>query len=178
MAKAALEKARQVLKVSSPSREAYKIGDFFGQGFAKGISDYSSTVGDTAASMANEARKGLARAVNAINSMVADDMNATPVIRPVLDLSEIQNGASSISGLLNTSPSVALAGNLGAINASFTNRTDPNAAILSALDSLKDTISESPRNTNIINGVTYDDGSNITSAVETLVHAALIERRV
>ena len=29
-----------------------------------------------------------------------------------------------------------------------------------------------------INGITYDDGSNISNAVETLVRAARMERRI
>jgi hypothetical protein len=29
-----------------------------------------------------------------------------------------------------------------------------------------------------INGITYDDGSNVVNAVETLVRAARIERRI
>ena len=33
-------------------------------------------------------------------------------------------------------------------------------------------------NTYQINGITYDDGSNVVGAVETLVRAARIERRI
>ena len=41
---------------------------------------------------------------------------------------------------------------------------------------LKEEISNGPPYT--INGITYDDGSNVTKAVETLVRAAKIERRL
>ena len=33
-------------------------------------------------------------------------------------------------------------------------------------------------NTYQINGITYDDGSNVRDAVETLIRASLIERRI
>ena len=59
----------------------------------------------------------------------------------------------------------------------MTNRTDPNAELLTALGSLKDTLG-SRGDTYNINGVTYDDGSNIADAVGTLVRAARVERRV
>ena len=35
-----------------------------------------------------------------------------------------------------------------------------------------------PRNTYHVNGITYDDNSNVASAVKSLVRAARIERRV
>lgn len=178
MAKAALEKARQVLKVGSPSKEAAEIGMFFDLGFAGGVSKYTTVVEDATHTMADKARKGLAKAARTINDMVDAGIDTNPVVRPVLDLSEIQNGAASIGSMLNTAPPLALAGNLGAISNSFTNRTDPNSEILTALGSLKDSVDSASGNTYNINGVTYDDGSNISSAVETIIHAALVERRV
>lgn len=177
MAKAAKDAAKNELAERSPSKEGRKIGAFFGEGFAMGIADYNKVAYDTSANMAKQARDGLNKAVDAINRIISSDLDATPVIRPVLDLTEIQNGAMSIGSMLDTTPSVALAGNLGAINASMTNRTDPNAELLTALGSLKDTLG-SRGDTYNINGVTYDDGSNIADAVGTLVRAARVERRV
>ena len=52
-----------------------------------------------------------------------------------------------------------------------------NSDIVSALKDLKDNLGNNgPSYT--INGITYDDGSNIVNAVETLVRAAKIERRI
>ena len=54
-----------------------------------------------------------------------------------------------------------------------------NADIVSAIDKLNKKMDNMGNTTNnIINGVTYDDGSNINDAVATLVRAARIERRV
>ena len=65
-----------------------------------------------------------------------------------------------------------LAGSMGQIQ----NRVD-NSDVISAIKDLKDGL-----NTNgpsyTINGITYDDGSNVTNAVEALVRAARIERRM
>lgn len=177
MARAAKDSAKRELDERSPSKEGRKIGAFFGEGFALGIADYNRVAYDTARDMAKSARQGLNKAVKKINDIVTGNLDAAPVIRPVLDLSEIQNGAMSISSLLDTTPSVALSGNLGAINASMTNRTDPNAGIIAALDSLRDNLNTGGDTYNI-NGVTYDDGSNIADAVGTLIRAAKVERRV
>ena len=52
-----------------------------------------------------------------------------------------------------------------------------NSDVISAIKDLKEGLNNNgPSYT--INGITYDDGSNITSAVETLVRAAKIERRI
>jgi hypothetical protein len=177
MARAAKDSAKKELDEHSPSKEGRKIGAFFGKGFALGIADYTRVAYDTARDMAKSARQGLNKAVKKINEIVSGDLDAIPVIRPVLDLSEIQNGAMSIGSILDTAPSVALSGNLGAINASMTNRTDPNAGIIAALDSLRDNLNAGGDTYNI-NGVTYDDGSNIADAVGTIIRAAKVERRV
>ena len=178
LAKQALDAIRKTTKEASPSKVTHQMGLYVGEGFVNGISEYAKRSYDAGKLIADEARKGVQRAVKTINRVVSGDMDATPVIRPVLDLSEIQNGAASISSLLNTNPSLALAGNLTAINSNLLSRTDPNADVIDAIDSLKSTIASTPRTVNNINGVTYDDGSNITSAIETIVHAARVERRV
>lgn len=178
LARQALDAIRKTTKEASPSKVTHQMGLYVGEGFVNGISEYAKRSYDAGKLIADEARKGVQRAVRTINRVVSGGMDATPVIRPVLDLSEIQNGAASISSLLNTNPSLALAGNLTAINSNLLSRTDPNADVIDAIDSLKSTIASTPRTVNNINGVTYDDGSNITSAIETIVHAARVERRV
>jgi Tfp pilus assembly protein PilX len=54
-----------------------------------------------------------------------------------------------------------------------------NNAVISAIKDLKTAInSKSGGNTYNVNGVTYDDGSNISSAVQAIVRAAVTERRI
>ena len=178
LARAALKKMKETLNVKSPSRETYKIGKFFGLGFSNAIEDYTDNARASAEDMAKEARSGLARAAHAINRMISDDLDTAPQIRPVLDLSEIQNGAFAIGNMLNTAPPIGLSGNISAINSSVDSRRSASADILDAIDSMRSVLAESPHNTYVIDGITYDDGSNISSAVETLVREARMERRV
>ena len=60
------------------------------------------------------------------------------------------------------------------------NQNGANNDIISAIDSLRKDLSNVGGTTNNynVNGVTYDDGSNITDAVRTLVRAVTMERRV
>ena len=53
-----------------------------------------------------------------------------------------------------------------------------NADVIAAIKELRDDLSNVGNTTYNIDGITYDDGSNIAEAVSTLIRAARIERRV
>ena len=55
---------------------------------------------------------------------------------------------------------------------------DASGDMLSALRNLGRKLDNIEANNYTINGITYDDGSNITDAVQTLIRAARVERRV
>lgn len=67
--------------------------------------------------------------------------------------------------------------NLNAISYGMRNRQNGNDDVISAIDKLGKSLGNSRGDTYSINGITYDDGSNIKEAVETLVRAAKVERR-
>ena len=52
-----------------------------------------------------------------------------------------------------------------------------NDDLVSAIDKLRKDIANINNTTYTINGVTYDDGSNISDAVKSIVRAAKVERR-
>ena len=84
--------------------------------------------------------------------------------------------------LFDTNPTLALGANVvGTVNstaASLNTNRNTNTDIISALKDLKSAVSGGSTNVYNVNGVTYDDGSNITDAVKTLVRAAKVERRI
>lgn len=178
MAVAALEAARAALRVRSPSKEAYEIGNFFGLGFTNAIDDNVGSAYDSGYGMADAARKGLHNAAKAVRDILTSDFDSSPVIRPVLDLSEIQNGASSIGNLLNSSP-IPVTGNLSAIRGNVNARSMvTNGDVVSAISKLRNSLNNKPSgNTYVLDGITYDDGSNVASAIKSLVHATQVERR-
>ena len=178
MAVAALEAARAALRVRSPSKEAYEIGNFFGLGFTNAIDDNVGSAYDSGYGMADAARKGLHNAARAVKDILSSDFDSSPVIRPVLDLSEIQNGASSIGNLLNSSP-IPVTGNLSAIRGNVNARSMvTNGDVVSAISKLRNSLNNKPAgNTYVLDGITYDDGSNVAMAIKDLVHATQVERR-
>lgn len=180
MAKAALQAAKEALGIASPSKEGYKIGDYYGLGFVNAIEDYKDKVYKASGNMAESAKTGLSEAINKIQNVLDSDMDVRPTIRPVLDLSDIESGASSINDMFGQNPSIGKFSDLSSVSAMMNRRVQngTNADIVSAIDKLRKDFSELNRPSYNINGITYDDGSNIAEAIQTLIREAKIERRV
>ena len=178
MAKAALEAAEDELDENSPSKEFYSIGDYAGKGFVNALGDYVKKSYSAGANMASSARTGLSDAISRIADVVNSDIDTQPTIRPVLDLSDVSDGASAINGMLGMSPSISALSRARTISAMMNaNQNGGNSDIISAIKDLKKTIGQASGSTNIINGITYDDGSTVSDAVKELIRAARIERR-
>lgn len=170
--------AKSLLGINSPSRVFKEIGQYVGEGFVVGIDSYSNAVASSAGDLAESVVRNVKDPLSNIYKLLDDNIDVNPTIRPVMDLSNIENGTRLLNDMLGNqqvrlnASSVRLAGTVGKIQ----NGTD-NSDIIDALKDLKDGLSNNgPSYT--INGITYDDGSNVVNAVETLVRAARIERRI
>ena len=102
VASRALEAAKEFLGIHSPSREFAALGMYSSEGLAQGISNYSGLVEDSATSVADTALSSMRDALNSVDSLMNSDMSSNPVIKPVIDLTEIQNGVKDVNGLLET----------------------------------------------------------------------------
>lgn len=98
---AATASARR-LQEKSPSKVGYKIGDYFGIGFTNGITDNIRNAGISSDALAESATTGLSNAVSKIATLIDSGMDMNPTIRPVLDLTEIQNGSAAMADLMST----------------------------------------------------------------------------
>lgn len=175
--KKALEAAKQSIDSHSPSKETFKLGRFFDQGLANGIISYMSDVYKAAQNVGNRAKNGLSNAIAKVSDIINSDMDTQPTIRPILDLSEVTNGVGTLNSMLNGS-SYAVAANVGAISSNFRGRIqNGNTEVVSAIDKLRKDLGGVKGDTYVIDGITYDNGSEIQEAVGTLVRAARIERR-
>lgn len=175
MAQASLDKAKKTLDEHSPSKEFYKIGKFAVLGFVNSFSDNMKMVNKSGSNLARQSMDGMGKAMNQIGDVIMNGIDPNPTIRPVVDLSNIQNGVGAINGMFNDT---AL-GNLGGISASINRKIQngSNANVIDAIKDLKRAVSNMSGDNYSINGVTYDDGSNIADAIRTIAHAAKIERR-
>lgn len=168
-----------VLQIMSPSRVFMKTGKYIVEGLAKGITNNTRTAIASTVDMADGVTGGFSRAIGRITDLLSGEMETQPTIRPVLDLSDIESGASRIGSMFGN-PSVGVMTNFGSINTMMNRRNQNgiNDDVVEAINNLGSLLGMSGGNSYTINGITYDDGSAISDAVNALIRATRIEGRV
>ena len=178
MASAALEAAKDALRENSPSKAFYDIGDYGGEGFVNAFTDYEGKSYKAGFNMAKSSLSGVSKAITRINDIVNSNIDTQPTIRPILDLSEVSSGVGMIDNMFGLNPSIGMMAKIGTIsNMMNRNQNGANDDVITAIKSLGRSLNGRTGDTYNINGITYDDGSNIADAVKNIVRAARVERR-
>ena len=179
IANKAVETIKGALKIQSPSRVMMEVGRYVDEGLVVGMDRYSSKVSKSAGYVADKIVDNFAKPLSAINDLV--DIDTNPVITPVLDLSNVQANSRRLNSMIPGSGNIALstdAANIMTSSMGTVQNGVSNSEVVSAIKDLKNSMPAASNTSYNINGITYDDGSNIVNAVETLVRAARIERRI
>ena len=165
---------------ASPSKVMIEKGKWYGEGLIVGINRMGSAVYGAGHSLGETATKSISNTISSIADAFNSDVDTQPTIRPVLDLSDVRTGASALGSMLDMNSTVGVRTNVRAISSMMNGRSQngANDDVVSAINKLRKDLGNTAGATYQINGVTYDDGSNIREAVETIVRAARIERRV
>ena len=149
MAMAAKQAAYAALGINSPSKVFRRIGEYVGEGFVLGIRSYESDSYSAGYSMADKVRLGFTKAIGNVQTLIENGIETQPTIRPVLDLSAVQNGANELNGLF-VDRSLALAGANVGISANRSSELDgmfnrlgsmndaSNKEVVSAITSLRE----------------------------------------
>jgi len=126
VARAALNAAKDVLGINSPSKEFFEVGEFNDEGLALGMEKNIPMVEKSAESVGKSALTALKDTMSNLGSLVSGEMDMNPVITPVLDLTDIHKNASSIDGLFKTRPISLKTSYSGAVEADngFQNNQD------------------------------------------------------
>ena len=178
MASEASKAARSSLDIHSPSKVFYRIGGFAGQGFVNALVDYSEASYDAGSNIGLSAREGLSRAIYKATEIVSNGIDNVPTIRPVLDLSAVRAGANEIGGILGMDHAIGLSGNLGAITTMMSQNQNGNSSdVVDAINRLGKKLNNLGNTYNNIGGVTYDDTSGVSDAIEILTRAVVVEGR-
>lgn len=179
MAAAAADAARKELDEHSPSRVGYEIGDFFGVAFVNAIADNTKNAYAASEDMANSAKTGLKDAFDKVSRLISGEVDVNPTIKPVLDLTNVRSGANAINGMLGLQPSVGVLATVGAVNSMMNQRSQvaSNDDVVYAINKLAKKMDNVGNTTNILNGITYDDGSNIYGAIQEIVRYLKIDGR-
>ena len=113
----AINAAKKVADQASPSKVFYEMGMYNDLGLANGMVQYGRVVEAASAHTMQGAIDTAGSMFANLTDLITEDMDTTPVIRPVLDLSAVASGASAMgsyfrSPLVEVSTSQRLAGSI------------------------------------------------------------------
>ena len=173
MARDAANAINRELDINSPSRVTAKSGVGIGEGLIKGMRSMTKDVKMAGTKLGKEAHVSLGKAISKTTNMINDRINTNPIISPVLDLSGMNTSIDRLNGMIDTSRVMSV--DVGVNNR--IRRGYTNADVVNAINGLSSQLNELSKPTYNINGITYDDGSNVSSAVGALIHAVEKARR-
>lgn len=171
MAARAIAATQSRQKSHSPSKIFHGLGVDGADGYTNGFIDSSKNVANAASTMVSA---GINAAASLLSSMDGE-INTSPVITPVIDDSQVLSGIQSINNMMNN---LTVSRNMQMAGASFgVNQNRDNSDVVSAINGLRKDILNRPQNVYTVNGITYDDGSNVSDAVGALIKAVQMDRR-
>ena len=180
LGQAAVRGEKDGQKSHSPSKLTIQAGKWLGEGLVIGMKSMSSKVYNAGYKLGDVTTQSISSAISKVSELIDSGMDTNPTIRPVVDLSNVKAGVDSIGTMMGINPSIGVLSTVGSINSAMNQRSQngSNDEIVSAINKLRKDLGNIGGNTYNINGVTYDDGTNVSNAVEALVRAVKIEGRV
>lgn len=154
---------RNRLKIHSPSEETYEDGAYVILGAINGMEAYADRLKTTTEDITEQSMLDPIReAIASVNDDGTIDSETQPVIRPVLDLSEIQNGYKQINSLFDEQYRVDMQARMGKMETS-------SAINPEQIDQIEDAI-RSINNNDVINEMETlrNDISNLKDAMTRL----------
>ena len=134
----AIKGAKNLLGIHSPSRVFAEMGMYMDQGMANGLTKFAGLVSDASSDVGDTAIDSLSNTMSRISDVINSDVD-TPTIRPILDLTDVESGASNINGLLASNNNIAVAGRVSSsMSARQNGSTD--RSILDTLSKIVDKI--------------------------------------
>lgn len=88
---------KDIFGIHSPSTVMAELGSYMSLGFAEGIQAQADAVGRSVEDVSDSALAMMQQVVQTAADIASDDTPYTPTIRPVVDLSDVQNGADWIN---------------------------------------------------------------------------------
>ena len=103
----------------SPSKVFMQYGAYMIEGLALGIQQSTHLAEASTENMSDTISSLFSNSVSNISDVVEDNINTEPVIRPVIDMSDVEKSASSIDAMLSTNKAVSISASEQALRKSF-----------------------------------------------------------
>ena len=97
----ALAACKAAIASASPSKKFMEIGKYADQGFAIGMTDNEKLVRDASAEVGESSISSFSNALQHAMDMAETEVDMSPVITPVLDLSQIEASRGTLNGMLS-----------------------------------------------------------------------------
>lgn len=178
---AAYEAAKRALDEHSPSLKMRQVGLFAALGLINELMKNVPKAYEAGEELGLSTLEGVEDSTTKLVNYIDSNWNLDPIVRPSLDLSEIKDGGNEINKMFNDSiDSVRL--NANGVNRSVRQYSNPNAGqteLINAINELKDALPKIGGGDSYnINGISYQENSDIARAIQTLVRATNVKRRV
>lgn len=179
LGQAAVKGEKDGQKSRSPSKLTIQAGKWLGEGLVIGINKMGSKVYSAGHNLGDNAAKSMSSVLSKMSDFIDSGVDVQPTIRPVVDLSDVRTGADAIGNMFNINPSIGTRSNLNAISSmmSMKNQNGSFDDVVYAINKLRKDLGNVGNTSYNINGITYDDGSNVSNAVSQLIRAIRIEGR-
>ena len=177
LGQAAVKGERAGQQSHSPSKATYQSGIWLGEGMINACYDIATKVFSAGKMLGTGVVNTISTAMQSAEDLFDMHTDVTPVITPVVDLTDIEDSASRITSMFNN-PSITPMANIRAINGMMNSRQNGNNNdVVDAINGLRKSLNNTGNTYNNISGITYDNDSAVSEAIESLVRAAKIERR-
>ena len=152
---AGTEITQDTAEIHSPSRVFARIGEYMVEGLIGGITNRSDDASKASADMARGTIQSVSRLISDMSTIIDSDMEITPTISPILDMTNVQNGLNQMDSTLSANRSIALGMSVAsknqnglayqfgdAISKLADANTQSNGQIVDAIDGLKSDLSD------------------------------------
>lgn len=173
--KGAVDGVKDFLGIHSPSRVFAEIGKYSVEGFAGGLTKYSGLASEEATNLGINAVDSLKNAMAKASDTLNNNVDMNPTIRPVLDLSDIQNGGKRLYSMMGQYDGYAISGSVQMANGVARGMSAPQGGTTTGKTTATEKIvsQQTQQNTFYISG---DDPQSIAEEVANILQKQ-VERR-
>ncbi len=108
IADAMVKAIKKKLGIKSPSRVMAELGKFTAEGMAVGLKENGDVAAVAAEDIGKKAIEAMRAQLSNVDKIVSGNIDVQPVVRPVLDLTDIRKNAGKIGGLIPSGSKMTL----------------------------------------------------------------------
>ena len=104
-----VDATNETLDVNSPSKVAIAIGKYWDLGLGQGITEYGKVIYNASEDTASNLTDTFSNALNNVNKGINGNLEYTPTITPVVDMSQVEQASNWLQSAFNNDASMKLA---------------------------------------------------------------------